>query len=294
MQNRNVPFFRAYLKNLGACCSYAECARRCGVSEAWVYKVIDSAKAARAASPDGPSIYLFEEEEGDGQPLWFMDHLDNVLRRSIEEIESFNRERVARPRVVPTLFQGAKVAAKDPLLYGRPDLVELLGLPDDLLRDANGAVVWETQEILPPVELVSLYLGAYARRLFGKKLEVDQNTKLSGGVLISGGQQAIAKPVELEVVENMSIQEAEFSELPVSDTDPAETPTAPDYADEPEEPTAEPAPVPSPGPVIRTATPPEYAPGPNPLVQRGGNRPLTPEEKAVLARTLPNTNERPK
>jgi hypothetical protein len=281
-QNRNVPFLRAYLKVLAACTSYAAAARKVGVSEAWIYKCLDSAKAAREAG-DETSVFFFEEEPGDGAKLWLMDHLDNVLRRSIEEIESFNRDRVARPRVVPTLFQGAKVPAKDPLLIGKPDLIELLGLPDDLLRDENGAVVFETQEILPPVELISLYLGAYARRLFGKKLEVDQTTKLTGGVMISSGQQAIEKPPEVQVIEP-----AEFTELPVSDTSPDEPPIAPDYDDTPDR-SAEPEPT---GPVIREAPPPQYTPGPNPLVQRGGNRPLTPAERAALSRTLPTSNDR--
>jgi hypothetical protein len=281
-QNRNVPFLRAYLKVLAACTSYAAAARKVGVSEAWIYKCLDSAKAAREAG-DETSVFFFEEEAGDGQPLWLMDHLDNVLRRSIEEIEAFNRDRVARPRVVPCLFQGSKVAAKDPLLVGRPDLIELLGLPDDLLRDENGAVVWETQEILPPVELVSLYLGAYARRLFGKKLEVDQTTKLTGGVMISNGNAPqITKPT-LEVIEPGQVQDAVFSD--VTDTNPNEPPIAPDYADEPDR-SAEP------GPVIREAAPTEYTAQPNPLIApRTKGRPLTALERDLLSR-LPTSNDR--
>lgn len=292
MSNRNPAFFRRYLTALGSFISYAATARKVGVSESWVYKVDEASRAAAIESPGGPSVFLFEEDEGDGNPLWFHQHVENCVRRSIEETESYLRARVTKPRLEPTLFQGQKVPARDPLLVGRPDLIELLGLPDDLLRDASGAVVWEMHEVHASSELVLAVLAAHVRKLYGKRLDMTSEVTMKGGVLVSNGSQ-LPKPT-LEVIEQQ-VQDADFSDVaeamvPVTDTEPNEPPIAPDYADEPDRSAA---PEPDTGPMIKEAAPTEYSAQPNPLIApRSKGRPLTALERDLLSR-LPKSTERP-
>ena len=203
MSNRNVPFFRDYLRVLGAAVSYAEAARRLRISENWVYKVFYASRAASQATPEGPSVFYFEEQEGDGEFRWFHDHVQGIVACSVEEIDAAARMRAARPTVVPTFYKGQRVPARDPALIGKPWLIDMLGLEDDLLRDADGNVIFETMEVQPSTDLVLAMLAAYSPKKFGKKLEVEN--KVSGGVYVVGQPQPqIAAPLPVEVIIDQS------------------------------------------------------------------------------------------
>jgi hypothetical protein len=289
--NRSVEFFRTYIRVLGATVSYVEAARRLNLSEAWVYKCLSSSKAASAA-PDVPSVFLFEAEEDDGEPRWFHDHVRSAVSNSIEAIEAAARSRALHGTFTAAKFQGKTVYKEDPTLLGVDDqLLDMLGLPDRLLRDERGRPVPEQVWTPPSTDLVLGILAAHSKR-YRKQSSVDVNlsARLSGGVQVIGNKPApsIAAPLPMlvEIVQE-AIEEPERAatdEEPPADFTELDDIGVTDTPAEPDEPEPEAAPTPPAPVMIRAATPTEYAPPTQAGPLAPPRRALSPMERDLLTR----------
>jgi hypothetical protein len=293
MSNRSVPFFRDYLRVLGATVSYVEAARRLNISEDWVYKCLSASKAA-SATPELPSVFLFEAEEGDGEARWFHDHVRSAVSNSIEAIEAAARSRALHGTFTAAKFQGKTVYKEDPTLIGVDDqLLDMLGLPDRLLRDERGCPVPEQVWTPPSTDLVLGILAAHSKRYRKQSsITMDVNARMSGGVQIVGNKPApqISAPLPLVQIVTDAIAEperaatdepepADFSEIDEPDMTVTGTPIA-DESDD-----AEPAPVSAPAPVmIKEPTPTQYAPPPQTGPLAPPRRRLSPLEMDLLGR----------
>jgi hypothetical protein len=283
MSNRNVNFFRDYLRVLGACVSYAETARRLGViSENWVYKCLAASKAA-SAMPEVPSVFLFEAEADDGEPRWFHEHVRAAVTNSIEAIEAAARSRALHGTYTVAQYKGQTVYKVDPALISFSDEdLEAYGFPDRYLRidgKLQPELVWQP----PSTDLVLGILGAHSKRYRKANAGTTVNVNAQSGVQIVERRKP-ELPAPLPMVTNVDpadYAEIDEPDLAVTDTDPDALPVAP--AIQPED-------RPEPGPVIREATPPEYAPEPAPILasQRAG-RPLSDLERDLLSK-LPKDN----
>jgi hypothetical protein len=272
MTRRSVEFFRdTYLPALAKTVNYALTARATGISESIIFRWIDDSKRASDRG-DSPSPFYFEFEERED---WFHRHV-RFIQQTVNNqmIESSARQRASIGIWVPSMFQGRRVPAQDPFLIGRPDLVDLLGLPDDLLRDETGCVVFEQTYIPPSTDIQTALLAANVAK-YRKKVEIDN--KVSGGVVIMSAQQRLAAPLPmLQVIEPEAMPEPEGTALraepepDVTDTDPNQPPEAPGI-----QPGDRVEPV-----SYSVPTPPAYQSEPAPIL-----RPLSDAERAILQRT---------
>jgi hypothetical protein len=284
MSNRNVPFFRSYLRVLGAVISYNEAARRFGLSNAWIFKCLSASRAA-ATTPEVPSVFLFEAEDGDEDgPKWFHQHVKEVLDMSIENIDAGCRAEALNGTWQTSMFQGRTVykLAPDWIDEG---LRDMLGLTekDMYLKDAKGNLVPERVWIKGSTDLKIAVLSAYARRY--KKTNsggTTVNVNASSGVqVISRPAPAIAAP--LPALENVT--QADFedvddgpADISAGDTDPDALPMPP-IPDEPgafglgnDEPEPAPAPVDT-GPMIREVPGKPLSAIERDLIEKLNNRP---------------------
>jgi hypothetical protein len=292
MSNRSVPFFRDYLRVLGATVSYVEAARHLNISEDWVYKNLSASKAA-SATPELPSVFLFEAEEGDGEARWFHDHVRSAVSNSIEAIEAAARSRALHGTYTTAKFQGKTVFKEDPMLIGiDDDLLEMLGYKDRLMRDERGRPVPEQVWTPPSTDLVLGILAAHSKRYRKQSsITMDVNARMSGGVQVIGSkpapqisaplplveivQDAIAEPERASTDEEPPTDFKELDDIAATDTDPATGSNDP----------VEPAPTPA-EPMIRAETPKEYA-----LIAPRNGRPLSELEKSLLS-ALPSSLNR--
>jgi hypothetical protein len=290
MSNRSVPFFRDYLRVLGACVSYVEAARRLNISEDWVYKNLSASKSA-SKTPDVTSVFLFESEEGDGEPRWFHQHVKSAITNSIQAIEAAARNRALHGVYTVAKFQGRTVYQID------PDLEEL-GFEgvEAYRRDENGKPLPELVWTAPSTDLVLGILAANSKT-YKKNSTIDVNMRGGGVVMMPLREPAkIAAPLPMvEIIrdaiaepERVAVDEqppADFNEIDMRVTD---TPAEPldDEAD------ASLTPAPASGPVIRAETPPEYVSGPNPLIAPRNGRPLSDLERDLLSKLPSVTNRR--
>jgi hypothetical protein len=279
---KSPQFLREYIALMNEVVSHAECARRLGLQRTTPHVWLRLSKQA-AERKDDPSEWIIEI---DGIKQWFHKWCSQARVSAISEgadnaIVRF-RDGIWKERS----FQG-HVCHKF-----NPDFLDLgmrnlLGLTeeDQYLKDKNGNLIPEMEHVHPPGDFTAFMLGAWQPKRYGKKSSVDvnMNARVSGGVMIVGGQRSaqVAAPLPvLEIVQQAEEPEPDF--LTVTDTDP-DAPPAPAVMDDEDEPApvSSPSPTPTPSPVV---DPLEYRPGPNPAVVKGGNRPLTAEEKAALSR----------
>ena len=295
MTKRSPQFFKeVYLPTLASTICYATTARATGISSTLIFRWIsESKKAADEAAkvPDAAisSPFYFEYEE---RIAWLHEHV-KFIQFTVDNqlIESAARMRASGPITVPTYYKGQRVPARDPFLIGKPDLIDLLGRPDDLLRDKAGNVVWETQEIQPSTDLVALMMQSNIKK-YRRSLKVDVDERISGGVMVISRDEtkAVAAPVPVDVIEDLSkfgpeLPPADFSELePEAEDGPGDEPDLAVTAT-PIEPTEqEPAPAvvtQEPEPMIRTETPAEYRAPIDPLI---APRSLSAAERDLLRR----------
>jgi hypothetical protein len=168
-------------------------------------------KREKEAGLEATSELYFEFE---GKTKWFHQHASASVRYSVELLEEslrhwaiYGTEKVVRDT------RGNPVWKRDLRLVGRPDLQELAGVPDDLLR-VDGCVVAETIVERPPFDGAMKFLAAYAPRFRPKSdSQIDINHQISGGVMIIGAPQAspkekiAARLPELEVIEPDSFED---------------------------------------------------------------------------------------
>ena len=83
---------------------------------------------------------------------------------------------------VPVRFQGAPVWAPDPTLVGKDWLVEMLGLPDNLLRDERGATIEMTERRpVPWVQILASLSHAFPSEFVPTSRVESQITNLTRG-----------------------------------------------------------------------------------------------------------------
>jgi len=287
MTKKSPEYLSNYLRVLSEVLSYAEASRVMGADQSLVYRHIAESKAA-SANPDEPSVFLLEYE---GETKWFHEFVRGVVTQSIEAIEAAARSRALYGTFTTAKFQGKTVYRDDPDLIGLDDeMLDFLGYKDRLLRDENGRPVPEMIWTPPSTDLVAMILQAHSKKYRKQSsITMDVNNRISGGVMIVGGNkpapQTISAPLPvLEIIEAAEPEPALTDEpVPADDADEATeideefTPSTPEPV-APEE------------RVISEAPPPaEYTPPPQtgPLaptnVERSG-RSLTPLELDLLRR----------
>jgi hypothetical protein len=280
MTYKSPEFFREYIAVMSEVVSHAAVCRRLGLQRTTPMVWLRKSKEA-AERKDDPSEWIIEI---DGTKQFFHKWCQQATRNAIEEgaanaIVRF-RDGIWKERS----FQGHVCYRLNPD-YIDVGMRNLLGLTEEdmYLKDAKGNLVPEMEHVHTPGDFTAFMLGAWQPKRYGKKSSIDMNVnaRVSGGVMVIGGPKPTQIAAPLPVLEIVQQDEPDFG-LAVSDTDPDALPIAPVPNDDDDEP----APVPTPVDPSRIAepTPLEYAPGPNPAVVRGGNRPLTPEEEAALAR----------
>lgn len=238
---------RKFLVVLDATLNYSASIRKIGYrSTDTFYQWIKRSREAQK-NDDTTSMYWLEV---DGAFDWFHQWVAECHDRSIADIEANARLRARDGTLHVVRFRGETVYRRDPALVGRPWLIELLGLPDDLLRDPKtGLPQPELEWCAPPAELVDKVLAANSK-LYSKRSTIDANVRVSGGVLVvptalpaqSQPRPAIAAPLPVvEVLESVSNTEPERDEdvsvLP-SSPEPAAPVVIQEPAPEPYKPTA--------------------------------------------------------
>ncbi|SRR5579871_6552461 len=255
MTKKSPEMFRQYLDVLGRVIVMNKATRIVGIGEDTPRSWETQSRRDEALKVAG-SIYYFEHA---GVTDWFHRHTRRAISRSIEDIEAAARDRALNGVWQPAMYKGQTVYKRDPELIGRPDLVELLGLPDDLLRDpVTGLPQPELVWTPPATDLVLGVLAANSNR-YKRQSRIELDARVSGGVVHAVAQSpkmvdtapapapAIAAPVP-------QIEDAEFSEEPSDVTD-----TAPLEYDPPDV-ISEPVPEPEPERVIRSETPQDWQP----------------------------------
>jgi hypothetical protein len=280
MSNRNVEFFRTYLRVLAARVSYVDTARALRISEDWIYKCLSASKAA-SLTPDEPSVFRFESEEGDGEPQWFHQHVRDAISMSVQAIEAAVRSRALHGTDHVSMYKGQTQYKINPdwLDEGMRDL---LGLDegDKYLRDARGNLIPETTHTEPPVDLQLAVLGAHGGKKYRKANAGTTVNVSAGGVQVVGQRPTPQIAAPLPVLEN--VEQADFAEVDDGPDDLSVTDTP---QDEPEPDEPEVAPTPAPAPVSYSVpTPAELAPIVNPILRT----PLSADERATLG--LPRDN----
>jgi hypothetical protein len=279
---KGIEFFRdELLPTLNQVTSFSATARVLNFDASTVHAWIKESKAAQKRGDD-PSEFLFEY---DGSTRYLHQHIKAIGRASITDIEANARARARDGYYRPCRFQGRTVFQTDMSLSRFDDAtLDMLGIPDRLLRDANGQPVPEMEWVPPSTDLVLAVLAANSET-YRKRSAIDISGRMSvtGGVAFLGGPKQpaqVSAPLPmLEIVQEIEEQEGALTD--VTDTDPA-TPVEPADDDEDEEP----APA-DPGPRISEPTPPEYKPTGNPIIDPAKADAL----RAAYLRSLPATNE---
>jgi hypothetical protein len=301
MTRKSPTFFATeFLPTLNRVTSFTNTARVLNFDESSAHVWIRESKNAKKRGDD-PSDYLFEY---DGSRRYLHQHIKAVQVASISDIEANARARARDGYWRPCRFQGKTVWKEDPMLVGMDDrMLDMLGYPDRLLR-INGELQPEMEWVPPSTDLVIAVLQAnsetYRKR---SSVDVNMNARVSGGVMMVGGPKQspqIAAPLPVlevlqdEIAEPERVPSDEVEpDLTVTDTDPAELPVAPVDDDDEDQPAPAPVAEPvDPGPRIVTPTPPEYAPGLDPILRpRVTGRPLSDLERDLLSK-LPSSLNR--
>jgi hypothetical protein len=131
---------RAIIDAYAAGASHAASARSAGVSPRVFWRWVKASKE----NPNDPDYMI--DFLGDGNLVTFERCLVHARRLAHLELRSRVEADNLRGYVeVPIRFQGAPVWKPDATLVGKPWLVELLGLDDELLRDECGACIEMTE-----------------------------------------------------------------------------------------------------------------------------------------------------
>jgi hypothetical protein len=175
---------------------FTKAARAAGISEPTLWRWLADSRRAKKENFGQPSPFLFER---DGETDYLHEFIKRCIRENIEAIESGARSRAMNGTWVPATYRGETIWKKDPFLVGRPDLIDLLGVPDDLFRDENGMPQPEVTWQPPSTDLVAMVLAAHSRKYRKQsKLDVDINMRaaVAGGVMVVGTQQRqVAAPL---------------------------------------------------------------------------------------------------
>jgi hypothetical protein len=290
MTIKSPEFLREYIRVHHDLVSHAETCRRFSIDQSTVFVWLRASKAA-AERKDDPSEWIVEI---DGERRYFHQFCKRAFDDCLEAIAANAFVRARDGFTTTATYRGQTCYKLNPdwLDVG---MRELLGLGDGdmYLRDARGNLVAETITTAPSTDLVAFLLSSHHPKRYGKKSSIDMNvnSRISGGVQIVGGprQAQIQAPLPVLDVIATEVSEPEPAltdepedglDLSVRDTDPDAETTA--TVDEPEAP----APV-DPGPMISDAgSLKNFSPGPNPLIRK-----LTDAERAALAR-LPSSLNR--
>ena len=268
---KSPEMFRALIALLDANPNYLEASRALRVSERLPFIWLKASKEAQAAGEtESEYLFKFDPDDADEAPQWLHEHVRAAISISIEQIEAAARHRARDGTMVPAKWQG-----RDVWQLEDPALVDLLGLPDEYRRDAKGNRIREMVWLPPATDLVLGVLAAHARRykkLAGGNVSVNiANNAQTNGVLVVGKPKPAAPLPVLEVIpEPPTLEELLGEDQP--DDELELRPEAVEISDRvlnvPYPPPREDAaPVPEPV-VIKTPTPPEYAPPPvNPLLK---------------------------
>jgi hypothetical protein len=266
MTKKSVETFRDYLRVLESQLSYASTSRILKISQRLIFVWLGESKRAAAAG-DTASIYLFKLDEDDPDEGWFHNFCRDVCSASVEEIESGARQRARDGVFQNSKFQGRTVYRQDPALIGKPWLVDLLDLSDDLLRDERGMAVPEQVWTPPSNELALGILAAYSKRYRKQTQGGGVQVNVGGGVQIVGGERPqITAPQPLPMVQiiKQDAEPAEFEEISEAEQLAEMLGAAPDEPDDNVEPTPDGV-----GVIDRTAV---ASIGPRPVVPQGMQR----------------------
>jgi hypothetical protein len=287
MSYRTPEFLREFVLVMIDTVSLAATARRMGVEQSTPFVWLRKSKQA-AANEETNSEWMIEI---DGEKRFFHAWIKEAHRICDAEIEANAKVR-ARDGVWKVAMYKGQTCYMLNEDWVDPSMRALLGLTDDDMyaRDANGRLIPE-MEWTPPAGDLTAFVLEHNTKKYQKRSQLDVNQRITSSVLVMGGPKQVAQPLPI-----LDVIEPEQPSLAVTDTPPDQLPVAPEpEPDRSAAPKLSPVSASTSGPRIAQPTPPEYAPGPNPLITPGGNRPLTDVERAALQRTtprLPDANNR--
>jgi hypothetical protein len=126
---------RALLDRLCYRPSLADAARALGLgAPSTLFRWIDRSRK-------GDPAFIVHWPSLDDEPRQFCDLIIEARKRNIVSLEHQLRQDAHDGHDEVVIFEGAIQYKRDPGLIGKPWLVEMLGLPDDFLRDERGRVI---------------------------------------------------------------------------------------------------------------------------------------------------------
>jgi hypothetical protein len=181
--------------------NYTEIARRLAIDPKTIFNWM-----ARSKAGDPKFIVNWS-----GVEAQFAAHARSAVRMSVMMIEAQARDFALRGFEEPVVYQGEVQYQRDPELVGRPDLVELLGLPDDYLR-VDGRVQIQTVTRKPSDALVTLMLRSHLKT-YADKASVDVNV---GGVLRlqRPDERSAPKVIEHQSADTFSLEDDDSEQAP--------------------------------------------------------------------------------
>jgi hypothetical protein len=267
--------------------SYRSSAMACGVAPRTLFQWL---KQSNAGDEDFIIIYCDEQMQFSQAMALARKMLHMEVRANLERRSMLGHDE-------PIFFGGMPTFKPDFRTVGwTEDEREAYGFPrDGLLRDEQGRVIQNTIHREPPIEAVLRVL----EMSFGEEYTpttntnvINKDTGVSRADPISDKMAVPPKPVrpQLEVLSDVPADE--IDDLLGPEPEPLDD-AEPDLDTDDDEPEAIAEPerltVPS-GPMIRTATPPQYQAGPNPLIAPRAGRPLSDLERDLLSKLPSSVN----
>jgi hypothetical protein len=141
--------------------NYERTARRIGTSSRTIQRYI-----RRSYAGDPAMICHWQDQD-----LQLIDHMKASRAMAILMIEQQALDNALGHREI-CIFQGRVQYMQDPMLVGRPDLIEMLDLPDDLLR-IDGKVQPLYVERKASDAIVTKMLESHMRKQYGATQEIN-------------------------------------------------------------------------------------------------------------------------
>jgi hypothetical protein len=185
MTKRNAEIMVAFLDLTSQSPVYSEACRSLKIRESTLYRWLAQSKRDAKERPGEPSEFVISYGDETG---YFHRFAREAISWSISAIEQAARHRSLHGTMHPVRFQGRTIFQRDRRLIGLPpDILELCGYPDDLLRDENGLPIPEMEWRPPSTDLTLALLSAYSSRFKkSSSVNVSVENRHSGGVQVFG------------------------------------------------------------------------------------------------------------
>ncbi len=228
---RTIEYFTDYLDAMSAVGTAAGASRAAGIDSVTALRWTKlSRDHAKTKNPE-ESEFHFSYRGSEG---WFHDHVRDVQKALVQDILEGAMIRARDGAATVAMLDGQIVYQLnpefDPRTPGIQDLDEetlrLCGYATRFLYDEKGKKIPSVVRSAPSNELALSMLAGFSKR-FAKRLSVEHQHQVSGGVMVVGapqreallGGQAI-DPVS-EAITDMTVTDGEFTEVEAKSDEPA-------------------------------------------------------------------------